>query len=106
MAWQLRGVETEADGGLVIVPGSHKANMPCPVADPGAVETETIGMIQPRTKAGDVLIFMGAATGHGAWAVGAGRPGRRVALFSYLSAHDAVASGLTPQRAAHEGAKL
>ena len=35
IAWQLAGVRHVRDGGLVILPGSHKANMACPIADPG-----------------------------------------------------------------------
>ena len=46
-------------------------------------------MVQPRVRAGDAVIFMGAATTHGAWAVPGERP-RRASLFSYVSRHEAL----------------
>ena len=46
-------------------------------------------MVQPRVRAGDAVIFMGAATTHGAWAVTGERP-RRASLFSYVSRHEAL----------------
>ena len=47
------------------------------------------GLVQPRVRAGDVVIFMGSATTHGAWAVAGEKP-RRASLFSYVSRHDAL----------------
>ena len=96
VAWQLRSVETDDDGGLVLLPGTHVANYPNPIVDPGDPLAERIGLIHPRVSAGDAIVFMGAATGHGAWAVGTHGRGRRVAQFSYLSRHEAVAPERPP----------
>ena len=112
VAWQLHDVDKEQDGGFVVyvsrlrstlrpqllaednpvarrIPGSHKASYPCPTEDPGHPRVHELGVVQPRVRAGDAVIFMGAATTHGAWAVTGERP-RRASLFSYVSRHEAL----------------
>ncbi|MYE89482.1 phytanoyl-CoA dioxygenase family protein [Candidatus Poribacteria bacterium] len=65
VGWQLRDV-TEADGGFVCVPGTHKARYPMP---PGVQSCdEPMGLVQHVSmKAGDVLIFLAGAQTHGAY---------------------------------------
>jgi ectoine hydroxylase-related dioxygenase (phytanoyl-CoA dioxygenase family) len=75
----------EADGGFVYVPGSHKARYPVPEG----IElcTDDMGMVRHLSaRAGDVVLFMGAAQTHGAlpWT---GAVKRRVALLNYRSAN-------------------
>ena len=73
-----------------VIPGSHKASFECPTEDPGHPRAHTeLGVIQPKVNAGDVIIFMGACTTHGAIRVCGERP-RRASLFSYVSRHEAL----------------
>lgn len=82
VAWQLRDV-TEADGGFVCIPGSHKARYPI---TPGMIVCEeATDLIQHvEMQAGDVAMFLGAAQTHGAhpWRSDVDR---RVALIGYTS---------------------
>ena len=57
VAFQLHDVNA-GDGGLAVVPGSHKSNFPMP---PGLqfMEAETDMIHNPAAKAGDVVIFLG-----------------------------------------------
>ena len=65
VAWQLRDV-CEADGGFVCIPGSHKARYPS--WDKLVTCEETMDMVtHVGCKAGDVLMFLGAAQSHGAY---------------------------------------
>ena len=61
--YQLADVNA-GDGGFVCVPGSHKARYPIP---PGIRSCEDdLGLVlQPPTKAGDVIFFMDGAETHG-----------------------------------------
>ena len=65
VAWQLRDV-CEADGGFVCIPGSHKARYP---SWPELItcEDEMDMVTHVGCKAGDVVMFMGAAQSHGAY---------------------------------------
>ena len=84
VAWQLHDV-TEADGGFVCLPGSHKARYPMP---PGIQSCdEPMGLVQHVSmKAGDVLLFMAGAQTHGAypWKSDAQR---RTVLMNYMGRH-------------------
>jgi len=51
------------DGGFVVVPGSHKANFPCPPSV-AAYERHRDYTVQPVMEPGDLLLFTEAAT-HG-----------------------------------------
>ena len=82
VAWQLRDV-TEADGGFICVPGSHKARYPTP-PDVQSCD-DTMGLVRHvPMQAGDVLMFMGGAQTHGAYPWKTDNP-RRAVLISYLS---------------------
>lgn len=77
--YQLTDVN-EGDGGLCVVPGSHKANYPCP--DGIKVWTEDQDVVyHPTCKAGDLVIF-NEATIHGTlpWQ---GKGERRSLLYRY-----------------------
>ena len=84
VAWQLRDV-TEADGGFVCVPGSHKARYPMP---PGVQSCdEPMGLVQHVSmKAGDVLMFMAGAQTHGAYTWKSDTE-RRTVLMNYMGRH-------------------
>jgi ectoine hydroxylase-related dioxygenase (phytanoyl-CoA dioxygenase family) len=65
VAWQLRDV-TEADGGFVCIPGSHKARYP--ITPAMIVCEETLNLVRHvEMKAGDVALFLAAAQTHGAY---------------------------------------
>ena len=72
--------EGPEDGGFAVVPGSHKANLPCPKAIRGWQNHRDFVRKVPA-KAGDVIIFTEAAT-HGAlpWR---GKCQRRVMLIRF-----------------------
>lgn len=57
----------KGSGGFIAIPGSHKANFPTPPAlIDGSGEQDLRGVIvQPETKAGDVILFS-EGTVHGA----------------------------------------
>jgi Phytanoyl-CoA dioxygenase (PhyH) len=73
------------DGGFCCVPGSHKANFPCP-AEVRRFEVSPGCVIQVPIRAGSVLIFTEALT-HGTldWAA---PYERRALLFKYSPAHE------------------
>ena len=79
VAWQLAD-QNAGDGGLCLIPGSHKGNFPCP---PAMRKFEAYkGFIKQITaKAGDVVIFSEATT-HGTlpWQA---KHQRRSLLFRY-----------------------
>ena len=78
-AYQLTDVNP-GDGGLCVVPGSHKGNFPCPEAmRHGTAYGEFVKQI--TCKAGDCVIFTEAVT-HGTLPWTADHP-RRTALFRY-----------------------
>ena len=82
VAWQLRDV-TREDGGFVCVPGSHKTVYPMPEGI-RTCENE-MGLVKHvAMKAGDVLFFLGATQGHGAYPW-MGEEDRRMILFQYRS---------------------
>lgn len=65
VAWQLRDV-TEADGGFMCLPGSHKARYPVPQR----VQSfeQTMGLVEHvEMEAGDTALFLAAAQTHGAY---------------------------------------
>lgn len=72
------------DGGFACVPGSHKANLPCP---PSIRQLEWTGpwLVQVPQKAGSVLIFTEALT-HGTWPWTAENE-RRSLLYKYTPGH-------------------
>lgn len=74
------------DGGFCVVPGSHKSNfkMPAGMVD-GELYSEFI--VQPETKAGDVVLFS-EGTVHGAKAWTANHP-RRACLYRFAPATSA-----------------
>ena len=55
VAWQLANIE-EGDGGLCVVPGSHKGNYPCPQGL-RCYEDYREYVKQITCRAGDVIIF-------------------------------------------------
>ena len=73
----------EGDGGFVILPGSHKANFPCPQGVREHRLAKERG-VSPPVCAGDVILFTEAAT-HGtlAWH---GAAARRLALYRFAPA--------------------
>ena len=72
------------DGGFCVVPGSHKSNFRMP---PGMIDGRTHGeyIVQPRTKAGDVVLFS-EGTVHGALAWTNAYVQRRCALYRFAPA--------------------
>lgn len=96
--WQLADGAAGA-GGFACVAGSHKSGFPMPVgvrtcdADLGVV-------IQPETKAGDVIFFMDGAQTHGTLPWTSEVP-RRSVLFKYAS-RTAVRFGVSTQVAPPE----
>jgi ectoine hydroxylase-related dioxygenase (phytanoyl-CoA dioxygenase family) len=49
----------EGSGGFIAIPGSHKANFPTPpsLIDGSGHQDLTGVVVQPNTKAGDVILF-------------------------------------------------
>ena len=78
VAWQLADVNP-GDGGLCLIPGSHKGNLPCP-PEMKRYEMYQEHIRQVTGKAGDVVIFTEATT-HGNAAL-EGRPINGVLCFS------------------------
>ena len=93
VAWQFADVN-EGDGGLCLIPGSHKGNYPCPqsIREHEAFQ-EFIKTI--TCKAGDVVIFTEATT-HGTlpWK---GKHQRRSLLFRFSPGNLAYAKGYYPE---------
>jgi len=82
VAWQLVDVGP-SDGGFVCIPGSHKARYRLP--DELVTLDEELGLVRHiEARAGDVILFMGAAQTHGAYPW-AGPVTRKVALLNYKS---------------------
>eukprot|EP01047_Picozoa_sp_COSAG01_P096049 COSAG01_NODE_26626_length_708_cov_0.487685_1_plen_188_part_00 len=82
-AWQLFDVGPEEQG-FVVVPGSHHARLPLPSNDSGGDPAGHQRVLHPRMFAGDLLLFAGGATTHGAWAWESDVD-RRVVLNAYWS---------------------
>ena len=106
VAWQLADIHP-GDGGLCVIPGSHKGNYPCPPAlRRGEMHSDYIKQI--TCKAGDVIIFTEAVT-HGTLPWTADHD-RRTALFRFSPGNMAYANnydwpssmldGLTPEQRA------
>ena len=82
VAWQLRDV-TREDGGFVCVPGSHKAVYEMPEGIKSC--KNEMGLVKHvAMQAGDVLFFLGATQGHGAYPW-MGEEDRRMIFFQYRS---------------------
>ena len=83
VAWNLTD-SGGANGGFMVLPGSHKANFPLPQAVSDA-EEHANGVTVPEAKAGSVTIFTEAVL-HGAagWKVD---HQRRTLFFSYTPSH-------------------
>jgi ectoine hydroxylase-related dioxygenase (phytanoyl-CoA dioxygenase family) len=82
VAWQLRDV-TEADGGFVCIPGSHKARYP--LTEDLIQCNQTMDLVKHvEMEAGDVAIFLAAAQSHGAYPWKSDID-RRVVLMGYVS---------------------
>ena len=73
----------EGDGGFVCVPGSHKAKFPMPEGI-RTCDNDLGLVVQPPTKAGDVIFFMDGAQTHGTHAWTADHQ-RRSVLIKYTS---------------------
>ena len=68
LGWALRDVNTDlGDGGVMIIPGSHKMRRPIPLPPTQSCDLPQVRHI--NFKAGDVIIYMGGQTTHGvkAW---------------------------------------
>ena len=95
VSWALTDLP-DGEGGFVCVPGSHKANFPCPreVAAVDGAPPNTC--VQVPMQAGDAILFTEAMT-HGARAWNAPFT-RRSLLFKYMPGHMAWSPGapLTP----------
>lgn len=92
VAWQLSDVE-EGDGGLCLIPGSHKANFACP--PPIKLWHRRQEIVRAITcRAGDVVIFTEAVT-HGTLPWRSDRE-RRSLLYRYSPANLAYATGYLP----------
>ena len=89
MAFQLIDVD-ETDGGVVYVPGGHKASVLLPKQlgsrsvghDPDGL----FGVVRPLFRAGDCFFFMGGASPHGSipFPLDANHP-RRAVLMNWLA---------------------
>ncbi len=92
VAWQLTDVKA-GDGGFCCVPGSHKANYPCPSVLK-RLEAYQECIVQPVAPAGAAVLFTEALT-HGTlpWR-GAGE--RRSILFKYSPGFQAWGAGYPP----------
>lgn len=92
VAWQLADVNP-GDGGLVVIPGSHKGNVACPPPIRKWEEHQDI-VHQVTCKAGDVVIFTEATT-HGTIPWTADHD-RRSVLFRYSPGNLAYVNGNWP----------
>ncbi|GJL83668.1 MAG: hypothetical protein DHS20C01_33020 [marine bacterium B5-7] len=77
--WQLTDI-APGDGGFCCIPGSHKANFPCPDEIRSGVEGGDL-LVQPKLPAGSLLVFTEALT-HGTLPWAASHP-RRSILYKY-----------------------
>ena len=92
VAWQLADVNP-GDGGLSLIPGSHKCNFTCP-PEMKRYEMYQEHIRQITGKAGDVVIFTEATT-HGTLPWTADHQ-RRSLLFRYSPGNLAYAKGYFP----------
>lgn len=99
------------DGGTLIIPGSHKANLPHPHAErsrEGRMD-DMIGVVQPTLRKGDALVFCDAVS-HGAASRTNLEGERRTVIYRYGPSWGATRDGyqysqelldrLTPERRA------
>ena len=84
------------DGGFVVVPGSHKLNVPVPDALTHGDGAWAEQMRQPATRAGDVVLFS-EATVHGARPWTRADKQRRIALYRFAPAHVAYGRTYSPE---------
>ena len=91
-AWQLADVDP-SDGGLCLIPGSHKGNYPCP-QEVRRLEKHQEVVKQITCKAGDVVIFTEAVT-HGTLPWRSDRD-RRTVLMRYTAGNLAYAGSYNP----------
>ena len=82
------------DGGFAIMPGSHKANFPCPKTLKN-MEQYTDYLLQPETKAGDVVFFSEAAS-HGTMAWNADHT-RTACIIRFAPSYLAYGRAYTPE---------
>lgn len=84
-------------GGFAAIPGSHKANFPCPRE---FLSFEEIGpwVVRVPVSAGDVILFTEALT-HGTWPW-TGQHERRALLLKYTPGHMAYGDPALPESAA------
>ena len=82
------------DGGFAIMPGSHKANFPCPKSLKN-MEQYTDYLLQPETKAGDVVFFSEAAS-HGTMAWNADHT-RTACIIRFAPSYLAYGRAYTPE---------
>lgn len=99
------------DGGTLIIPASHKANLPHPQAEQYRMGTmdDMVGVVQPNLKQGDALVFCDALA-HGAASRTNPEGERRTVIYRYGPSWGATRSGyrysdellerLTPERRA------
>jgi hypothetical protein len=99
-----------SDGGFVCIPGSHKANFPCPFLDESA-DRQHPWLTHAELRAGDAVIFTEALT-HGSLAWTKAEP-RRALFYKYAPGQSAWLSyqwsaeelaALTPRQRALVGA--
>jgi hypothetical protein len=100
------------DGSTMVVPGSHKSNLPHPQAGEKSTEgssvDNTAGAIEVHTKAGDAILFVDAICHGSARRVNPGE--RRFIVYRYVSGwsrfrfgyypSDELLARLTPERRA------
>src|SRR5258708_30848323 len=92
LQFQLADVPAGA-GGFCCIPGSHKANYPCP-KELLRMEADREALTQPVCKAGDLLIFKEATT-HGTLPWKAPHEPRSL-LYPFSPPHPHFASGESP----------
>ncbi|HTW99331.1 MAG TPA: phytanoyl-CoA dioxygenase family protein [Acidimicrobiales bacterium] len=97
------------DGGTLVIPGSHKSNLPHPQAEQFAagVMDGMIGTIQPRLRRGDAFVFCDALA-HGAASRTNAEGERRTVIYRYGPSWGSTRAGyvysdellarLTPER--------
>ncbi len=82
------------DGGTLVIPGSHKANLPHPQADAHRTGTmdDMVGVVQPVLHRGDALVFCDALA-HGAAMRSKTDGERRTVIYRYGPSWGATRSG-------------
>ncbi len=82
------------DGGTLIIPASHKANLPHPQAEQYRTGTmdDMVGVVQPNLNKGDALVFCDALA-HGAASRTNPNGERRTVIYRYGPSWGATRSG-------------